>query len=277
MSTVAKSVARRVGIHLFLFFVFVITIVPFLWMISTSFKSSEGIFAFPPKFIPVNPTLEHYKDLFEKVKFLGHFKNSLIIAVSITLLNLFFNSLAGYAFAKYKFPGREKIFTLLLVTMMVPGQVAMMPVFLILKNLGLLNTYLGLIIPGASGVFGIFLMRQFMKTIPNDLIESARIDGCSEFRIFWSIMLPLCKPALATLAIFTFMGAWNEFIWPLIIMTKEEMYTLPVALANLNGQHNTEWGLLMAGSVIIIIPILVTFIALQRYFMKGIVLTGLKG
>lgn len=272
-----KHLVRSVPVHAVLIVGFIATMAPFLWMLSTSFKSSSSIFTYPPQLIPSQFTLAHYKDLFEKIKFLVHFKNSIVIAFSITFLNLFLNSLAGFAFAKYKFPGKEKIFTLLLATMMVPGQVAMMPVFLILKNLGLLNTFLGLIIPGASGVFGIFFMRQFMLSIPNDLMDSARIDGCSEFRIYWNIMLPLCKPAFATLAIFTFMGSWNEFLWPLIIMTKETMYTLPVALANLNGQYNTEWGLLMAGSVVVLVPVLLVFICLQRYFMRGIALTGMKG
>lgn len=277
ISLVSRFFTTSVLIHLFLTLGLIITMVPFIWMLSTSFKSSGAIFAYPPKWIPSPFTLMHYRELFERVKFLTHFKNSLIVATSITILNLFLNSLAGYAFAKYKFLGRDKIFTLLLATMMVPGQVTMMPVFLILKNLGLLNTFSGLIIPGASGVFGIFFMRQFMLTIPNDLIDSARIDGCSEFRIYWNIILPLCKPALATLAIFTFMGSWNEFLWPLIIMTKESMYTLPVALANLNGQYNTEWGLLMAGSVVVILPILLVFISMQRYFLKGIAMTGVTG
>lgn len=255
----------------------VLTLAPFVWMISTSLNTEEGIFSYPPQWIPKVITMSHYKDLFERVKFLVNFKNSLIICFSITLLSLFFNSLAGFAFAKHKFPGREKIFTLLLFTMMVPGQVAMMPVFLILKNLGLLNTYMGLILPAASGVFGIFLMRQFMISIPNDLLDSARIDGCSEFRIFWNIMLPLCRPVIATLALFTFMGAWNDLLWPLIIMTDEKKYTLTVALANLNGQNSTEWGLLMAGSVAVIIPILFIFIILQKQFIRGIALSGVKG
>ncbi|MBI1884225.1 MAG: carbohydrate ABC transporter permease [Chlamydiae bacterium] len=246
-------------------------------MVSTSLKPEEGIFALPPQLIPHPYTFQYYKDLFEKVRFLAFFGNSLFISVSITLLNLILNSLAAYAFAKHKFPGREKIFSLLLLTMMVPGQVCMMPVFLILKNMHLLNTFTGLILPGSTSVFGIFLMRQFMKGIPNEILESARMDGCGELRILWSIVLPLCRPALATMTIFTFMGAWNEFLWPLIIMTKESGYTLPVALANLNGQHNTEWGLLMSGSVIVILPILLLFVFMQRYFVKGMVLSGIKG
>ncbi|MCD6166756.1 carbohydrate ABC transporter permease [bacterium] len=255
----------------------VATVLPFLWMLSTSFKPVEQIFVYPPQWIPHPPILDHFRQLFQQVDFLLHFKNSIIIAAGITFVSLFFSSMAGYAFAKLQFPKREKIFALLLATMMIPGQVTMIPVFLILRNLGLLNTYWGLILPASTSVFGIFLVRQFMRSLPSELIESARIDGCSEFRVYWNIMLPQAMPALATLAIFTFMASWNDFLWPLIVMTKESMYTLPVALANLNGQYNTEWGLLMAGSVVVILPILILFLALQRYFVRGIALTGMKG
>jgi multiple sugar transport system permease protein len=272
-----KELSKSFLLHGLIFIMFFLTLVPFLWMVSTSLKPEEGIFSIPPQIIPWPVTFEYYKDLFEKIKFFVFFGNSLFVALSITGLNLILNSLAAYAFAKHKFPGREKIFTLLLLTMMVPGQVSMMPVFLILKSLHLLNTFTGLIIPGSTSVFGIFLMRQFMKGIPNEILESARMDGCGEFRILWSIVLPLCRPALATMTIFTFMGAWNEFLWPLIIMTKESKYTLPVALANLNGQQNTEWGLLMAGSLVVILPILIMFIMMQKYFVKGMVFSGLKG
>lgn len=268
---------KSIGLHGLVGVLFLLTLTPFLWMLLTSVKPEEGIFSIPPQFIPDELTFGYYKELFQKIHFLNFFANSVFIAVCITLLNLTLNSMAGYAFAKHKFPGREKIFTLLLLTMMVPGQVCMMPVFLILKSLNLLNTFTGLILPGCTSVFGIFLMRQFMKGIPNEILESARMDGCGELRILWSIVLPLCRPALATMTIFTFMGAWNEFLWPLIIMTKESKYTLPVALANLNGQHNTEWGLLMAGSVVVIVPILILFISMQKYFVKGMVFSGLKG
>jgi len=272
-----KELSKSFLLHGVIFIMFFLTLVPFLWMVSTSLKPEEGIFSIPPQIIPWPVTFEYYKDLFEKIKFFVFFGNSLFVALSITGLNLILNSLAAYAFAKHKFPGREKLFTLLLLTMMVPGQVSMMPVFLILKSMNLLNTFTGLIIPGSTSVFGIFLMRQFMKGIPNEILESARMDGCGEFRILWSIVLPLCRPALATMTIFTFMGAWNEFLWPLIIMTKESKYTLPVALANLNGQQNTEWGLLMAGSLVVILPILIMFIMMQKYFVKGMVFSGLKG
>jgi len=267
---------RRVFIHLLLFVGLAITLAPFIWMISTSFKSTESVFTFPPQWIPEHPTIEQYQALFREVNFLQFFKNSIIVAIGITLFSLFLNSLGGYAFAKYRFPGREKIFALLLATMMVPGQITMIPVFLMLKSVGLINSYWGLIIPAGASAFGIFLMRQFITTIPNDLIESARIDGCSEFRIYWSIILPLCKPVLAALGIFTFMGSWNAFLWPLIVMIKENMYTLPVALANLSGQYATKFGLLMAGAVVVVAPVIIVFVLAQRYVIRGVAVTGLK-
>jgi len=270
------TLIRRIFIHLLLFLGLAITLAPFIWMISTSFKSSESVFTFPPQWIPKHPTIEQYQTLFREVNFLQFFKNSVIVAFGITLFSLFLNSLGGFAFAKHKFPGREKIFALLLATMMVPGQITMIPVFLMLKTVGLINSYWGLIIPAGASAFGIFLMRQFITTIPTDLIESARIDGCSEFRIYWTIILPLCKPVIAALGIFTFMGSWNAFLWPLIIMIKENMYTLPVALANLSGQHATKFGLLMAGAVVVVIPVLIVFIIAQRYVIKGVAVTGLK-
>lgn len=270
------TLIRRIFIHLLLFLGLAITLAPFIWMISTSFKSSESVFTFPPQWIPKHPTIEQYQTLFREVNFLQFFKNSVIVAFGITLFSLFLNSLGGFAFAKHKFPGREKIFALLLATMMVPGQITMIPVFLMLKTVGLINSYWGLIIPAGASAFGIFLMRQFITTIPTDLIESARIDGCSEFRIYWTIILPLCKPVIAALGIFTFMGSWNAFLWPLIVMIKENMYTLPVALANLSGQHATKFGLLMAGAVVVVIPVLIVFIVAQRYVIKGVAVTGLK-
>lgn len=267
---------ERFLVHLFLFAGLVMTIAPFVWMLSTSFKSGGGIFSYPPQWIPHDPTFEWYRQLFRDVDFLLHFKNSLIVSISTTFLNLFLCSLAGYAFAKLRFFGRDRIFGILIATLMIPGQISMIPVFLFLKQLGLLNSYWGLIIPSSVGIFGIFLIRQFMLTIPDDLIEAARIDGCSEFRIYWNIILPLCKPVLATLGIFTFMGSWNDFLWPLIVMIGQERYTLPVALANLNGQYTTKFGLLMAGAVVVVVPVILVFIFAQKYVIKGIATTGLK-
>ncbi|EKD69611.1 MAG: hypothetical protein ACD_47C00065G0002 [uncultured bacterium] len=253
------------------------TLLPFVWMLSTSFKDTSEIFTKSPVFIPKTPTLQNYRELFVRVDFLMHFLNSVIVATGVTFLSLLVNALAAFAFAKLNFAGREKLFALLLLTMMVPGQVTMMPVFIILKSLGLLNSYLGLIIPGCASIFAIFMLRQFMRDIPDELIDAARIDGCSDFRVFFNIVLPLCKPALVTLLIFNFMGAWNEFLWPLIVMIKEERYTLPVALANLNGQFGTDWGILMAGSVVVVAPVIIVFLIAQKHYIEGITAGAVKG
>jgi len=250
---------------------------PFIWMVSTAFMPRDLIYAWPPRWLPIPPTLEHFYDLFDRIPFARNFLNSVIVTGGITVLSLLVNALAGFAFAKYMFPGRDRLFVILILTMMIPGQVTMIPVFLLLKTIGLLNSPLGLIIPAASSVFGIFLMRQFMMGLPDAYLESARIDGCSEWRIFWVIALPLSKPVLAALAIFTFMAAWSDFLFPLIVLHEERMYTLPVALANLNGQHNTEWGLLMAGALLVILPIAAVFLFMQRRFVEGITFTGIKG
>lgn len=264
------------GVHFLLAIAAAATLMPFFWMISTSFKNGGGLFTYPPTWIPRAPTLQWYAQLVREVNFLVHFRNSVFVSVAITVLSLFVNSMAGYAFAKHRFRHRDKIFSFLLATMMVPGQLTMIPVFLLLKKMGFLNSFLGLIVPVCANVFGIFLIRQFMMSIPNDLIESARIDGCSEFRIYWSVVLPLCKPVLATLSIFTFIGSWNDFLWPLIVMVREDGYTLPVALANLNGQHPTDFGLLMAAATVVVLPVLVVFLAAQKYVIRGIATTGLK-
>ena len=184
--------------------------------------------------------------------------------------------MAGYAFAKYRFRGRDPLFKLLIASMVIPPQVTMLPLFLLLNKMGLINTYMGVIIPGMAGIFGIFLIRQFAMSIPDSLIEAARIDGATDFRIYRSIILPLCKPILITLAIFTFMGTWNDFLWPLIVMTDDSMYTLPVAIANLSLEHVQDTELMMAGSVMTVAPVLVLFAAVQKYYMSGIMAGGLK-
>ena len=255
----------------------ILTLIPFLWMLSTSLKPDADITAMPPQWIPRRLTLEHYEQLLAVTSFLRSFGNSLLVAGGATFLGVLINGMAGYAFAKFRFPGRERLFALLLATMMVPGQVTMMPVFMLLKELGLLNSYAGLIVPLSSSVFSIFLIKQFMETIPDELLEAARIDGCSELGILFRIVLPMSKPVLATVALFTFMAAWNEFLWALIVMLDETRYTLPVALANLNGQHGTAWGLLMAGSVVVILPVVAVFLAMQKYYVRGIATSGLKG
>ena len=268
----------RTLLFLFLCFAAILTLLPFIWMLSTSFKRPDAIFTIPPQWIPETPVLDNFKTLFQEVNFFRCIINSLVVSTLATIANLFINSMAGFAFAKYKFKGREKMFTFLLATMMVPAQVAMIPVFLLLKSLGLLNSYLGLIIPGSSSVFAIFLMRQFMMSIPNDYIESARIDGCNEWQIYLKLILPLSKPVIATLTIFNFMGCWNDFLWPLIVMFDENMYTLPVALASLSGgAHEADYGILMAGAMVVVVPIVIVFLLMQRHYIKGISMTGLKG
>ncbi|MCD6267785.1 MAG: carbohydrate ABC transporter permease [Thermotogaceae bacterium] len=272
-----NNVFLQIVVHAILLIGAFTMLLPFIWMVSTSFKPSSEIYVFPPRWIPKNPTLKNYVDLFSSINFGRPFLNTVIVASSITFLSVLLSSMAGYAFAKFRFKGRDKLFFLILTTLMVPGQMTMIPVFLLLRYLGLLNTYTGLILPGAVSAFNIFFMRQFIITIPNDLIEAARIDGARESYIFFKIILPLSKPALTTISIFTFTGSWNSFLWPLIVAQDERMYTLPVAVSVLAGQYGENIAIQMAGSCIVITPILIFFLFAQRYFIKGIALTGLKG
>ena len=267
------------------------TIVPFLWMISTSLKPEPEIFRFPPVWLPSVWKWDNYAKAMTAAPFARYFLNTVIYAVGITASNLLFCSMAAYAFARLRFPGRNLLFILVLGTMMIPAQVTMVPVFIMLKRWpllggndvlgagghGLLNTYTGLILPGAVGAFGIFLLRQFFMTLPRELEDAARIDGCSEAGIYWRIILPLSKPAMATLGIFTFTAAWNEFLWPLLIMSKDSMKTLQVGLQVFQTQYTTTWDLLMAGTVVVTIPVLIIFLFGQRYFTRGIALSGMKG
>lgn len=273
----AKQVGAQVGLNTLAAGGAVAMALPFIWMLSTSFKPEAEVFRFPPRFIPESITIANYVSLFSRLNFTRYFVNTSLVAISITAMGLFINSLAGYAFAKIRFMGRDRLFVAILATMMVPGSVTVIPAFLLIKSLGMVNTYAGLILPGLASAFGIFLMRQFISTIPDELIEAAQIDGASEFWIFAHIILPLAKPALATLGLFTFMGSWNNFFWPLIIATDERMYTLPVAIAVLSGQHGGEFALQMAGATVVVMPILAIFLLLQRYYVSGIALTGMKG
>ncbi len=271
-----NTLFNKLLLYTFLFISFVTMVFPFFWMLLSSVKPREELLAYPPQFYTLRPTLEYYKQLFTLVPMHRYLFNSLFVAFCVTVTNLFLSSLAGYAFAKHKFPGRNTLFLIVLGSMMVPWQVNIIPSFIIVKKLGWLNSFYGLIIPAMVNAFGIFLMRQIISTIPDELIDAAHIDGCSEFFIFRKIILPLSKSGLATLAIFTFMSQWNNFVWPLIIIHKSEMRTVPLALAVLNSQFGNNFGLLMAGSTVAIVPMLLAFIFLQRYFVKGIVFTGLK-
>lgn len=280
----------------------ILFVAPFAWLISASFQPISTIFANPPTWIPGNPTIAGYKGflnvghLTKAQQGQGHgdwrwFANSAFVAIMITALQTFFNALCAYTFAKRTFPGRNVIFVLFLGTMMVPGQVTLIPNYIIIQHIpffggndwlgngghGWLDSYWGLIMPGVVSAFGIFLLRQYMLTIPDDLLDAARIDGASEFRIFWSVVLPLCMPALAANAIFTFQGAWEDFFWPLIILSSPDRITAPVGLALFVVQNKTSWNLLFAGSVIATLPMILVFIVFQRHFVKGIAVTGLKG
>lgn len=255
----------------------VLMITPFLWMVSTAIKSESQIFAWPPQWIPIPAHFENFVKMWGVAAFANYFLNSWIVAGIGTIVVLFFGSLAGFAFAKYEFPARNIIFMIILTTLMIPGQVTLIPVFLIVKTLGWLNSYPGLIVPGLANVFALFLMRQFMQTIPNDLLDAARIDGCSEFRIYGQIILPLAKPIIATLGIFVFMGYWNDLFWPLIITSQDKMKTLQLGLSLLKtGYGTTRWNILMAGTTLGSVPIIIVFLFLQRFFIQGIALTGLK-
>lgn len=267
---------QSAALHLVMLLGLAVTLLPFWWMVMASFMPAGEASTFPPRFWPSSWSPEHYLRLWERLQIGRYFLNSLVLAGGVTLVSLLVNSLAGYAFAKYAFKGKNAIFGLLLSSLVIPGQVTMLPVFLLLKHMGLLNSYLGIIIPGAASIFGIFLIRQYLQGVPDSLIEAARIDGAGDLRIYWTIILPLAKPILVTLALFTFMGTWNDFLWPLIVLNRQEMYTLPVAIANLMGEHAPDPELMMAGAVVTILPILVLFLALQKYYIQGILMGGLK-
>lgn len=253
-----------------------LTILPLLWMFSASFMPNGEATAAGLRVVPTRVTLEHYRALFTRLNLARDLANSAVLAGTVTIISLLLNSMAGYAFAKFRFAGRDRVSRLLLAALVIPGQVAMLPLFLLLREMGCVNSYWGVIIPGMASIFGIFLIRQYALSIPDSLLDAARIDGAGEWRIYRSLVLPACKPILVTLAIFTFMGSWNDFLWPLIVLTDSDMYTLPVALANLVGEHVQDTELMMAGSVLTILPVVVLFTALQRYYIEGIMSGGLK-
>ncbi len=254
-----------------------VTLCPLLWMLSVSFMSAGEANASPPPFLPEHATLENYRALFSYTGMARCFANSLLLATLATLLSLVFNVTAGYAFAKLSFAGRDRLFKVLLGALIIPAQVAMIPLFLMLKNMGLVNTYVGVLIPSMANVFGIFLVRQYALSIPNELLEAARVDGAGELRVFVSIVLPTLGPILVTLAIFAFLGSWNDFLWPLIVLTDDDLHTLPVALASLSREHVQDSEMMMAGSVITVLPVLVLFLVLQRYYIQGLLAGSVKG
>jgi multiple sugar transport system permease protein len=254
-----------------------LTLAPLLWMLSASLMPPGEASSVPPPLWPSRPTLVHYRELFARLDLLRYTRNSALLAGAITALSLLLNAMAGYAFAKLAFPGREALFRLLLAALVIPGQVTTLPLFLMIRELGLVNGYAGVVIPGLASIFGIFLVRQYALGIPDSILDAGRADGAGELRIFRSLALPLCVPVLVTLALLTFLGAWNDFLWPLIVLSRDDLYTLPVALANLAGEHALDTELMMAGAVVTVLPVVVLFLALQRYYLAGIISGGVKG
>ncbi|MFY1669730.1 carbohydrate ABC transporter permease [Plantactinospora sp. WMMB334] len=266
-----------VVLHVVLVVGLLVMVGPFLWMLVSSFKSESEIRRLPPTWWPEQLTLANYQELFGRLDYPTYFFNSALVAVLVTIGNVVLCSAVGYALTKLRFPGRRALFGLVLGAVMVPSMVTFVPLFVLIANLGLGNTYAALVLPFLAWALGAFLMRQFMLSIPDELIESARVDGAGELRIFVRIVLPLCRPALAALAILGFLASWNNFLWPLVVATTEDKYTLPVALALYSvGQNQTNFGLLLAGSVVVVLPVLIVFIVLQRHFVRGIATTGLK-
>jgi multiple sugar transport system permease protein len=267
---------RRILLYVALLVGAAIALVPLLWMVSASLMPTGDASAYPPRLFPRTITFEHYRALFTRLNVGQSLVNSIIIAVAVTGLSLFINGMAGYAFAKLRFRRRDETFHALTLGLLIPTQVAMLPLFLLLKELHLVNTYWGVIIPGLASIFGIFLVRQYALAIPDDLLDAARMDGASELRIFWSVVLPVIRPILATLSIWTFLATWNDFLWPLVVLSDSRRYTLPVALAGLVGEHVQDTELMMAGAVVTVIPVLVVFLALQRYYIRGVTAGSVK-
>ncbi|MFE7509082.1 carbohydrate ABC transporter permease [Promicromonospora sp. NPDC057488] len=250
---------------------------PLLWMIVSSVKPEGEIRQFPPTLLPEQFTWSNYTELFATLDFPRFFANSVVVALVVTVGSVLFSAMVGYALAKLDFPGRRVLFLLIMGTLMVPGMVTFVPLFVLVANLDLINTYAALILPFLAAPFGVFLMRQFMLDIPDELLDAARVDGAGEFRTFFAVVLPQTKPALATLGILTFLGSWNNFLWPLVAVQSADKYTLPVALALYStGQNTVQYGLLVAGATVIVLPILIVFLALQRHIVQGIATTGLK-
>lgn len=271
------SRTRSILLHLVLMILAFMAAAPLLWMVSASLMQTGEANTSPPPLLPSHPTLEHYRALFTSLS-LGHYLlNSVIIAVGGTFAGVFIMAMAGYAFAKLRFPGRQGVFRALLAGMVIPGQVAMLPMFLMLREMGLINTLFGAMIPVLAPIYGIFLVRQYAQSIPDDLIDAARIDGAGEFLIFRKVVLPTIAPVLATLGVFAFLSSWNDFMWPLIVLSDDSRYTLPVALANLAGEHVLDVELMMGGAVVTIFPVFIAFLFLQRYYIQGIMTGSVKG
>ena len=267
----------QAGYYIISILLAVLALIPFLWMISTSLKSRGALMSIPIERIPAEPTLDAYTEVFSRFPFLRTIGNSLFISVAFTLITLVSASMAAFAFAKLRFRGSGVILSIYIATMMIPTQVTMIPLFVVMNRLGLIDSYASVILPSMFKPFAVFLLVQQMKTIPNDYLDAARIDGAGLFHIYFRVALPLCIPTLATLAVTTFMESWNDYLWPLLMLTDRNKMTLPIALSTLNGQYNTEYNVLMAGSLISMIPIIIIYIAAQKQFKAGLMAGGIKG
>jgi multiple sugar transport system permease protein len=254
----------------------VIAVVPFLFVISSSLKETIALFSYPPQWIPKHPTLVNYRTLIHDNPYFRWLMNTFIVAGSVTVIKVVIDSMAGYAFAKMNFPGRNGLFVVVLLTLMIPFSATLIPLFIIVRNFHLTNTYWGLILPALANPIGIFMMRQFIESLPSDLEKSARLDGCNEFQIYWRIILPLVRPGMVVLGVFLFMTQWTSYLWPLVISTKPEMYTLTVGIQSLNSLFTVDWGVLSAGAVLSMLPLIIVFLFLQRYFIAGSIAGALK-
>ena len=273
-----NSAVKVIGTYLVLSAIALLMLFPLLWLVGTAFKSpTEDIFSFPPQIFPASPTFDNFLTVWDTYPFGQYLYNSAVVAFLAVGLNLLLCSLAAYPLARLNFRGREFIFALVLATIMIPFQIVMIPLYILAVNLGLRNTYLGIVLPNLTSAFGIFLLRQALQAVPLELEEAARIDGCSELGIWWNIMIPAIRPALFTLTIFVFIGSWSDFLWPLIVLDDPDYYTLPLAVANLADSFSLDWRLVAAGSVISIAPILLLFLFLQKYIVPTDVGSGVKG
>ncbi|MCA0208343.1 MAG: carbohydrate ABC transporter permease [Proteobacteria bacterium] len=268
---------RRWSVTLLAAFVTLLTVAPLLWMVSVSFMAPGEAAQFPPPLLPETPSLENYRTLFGTFGIGRFLANSLLVSTLATGLALLFTIPAGYAFAKLRFKGRDATFRLLVAALVVPGQIGMLPLFLELKAMGLVNSYAGALIPWLAGIFGIFLVRQYCLSIPDEMLEAARIDGASEGQILRRVVLPILTPIIVTLALFVFLGSWNDFMWPLIVLADQDLYTLPVALAAMSREHVQDNELMMAGAVVTTLPVLILFLALQRFYLSGLLTGSVKG
>ena len=271
-----KKITSKTIIHTILILVSLLSIFPFIWLTSTSLKGlGEDIFAYPPKLIPVDFSWQNYIDVWGKVDFMAYFWYSVIVAALTVILNLILSSLAAYPLARMNFRGKKVVFFAILATIMIPFQAIMLPVYIITLKLHLIDSvnrvmgYIGLVMPFAVSAFGIFLMRQAFLKVPREVEEAAIVDGCNVYQMFWRVVIPMVKPTLAVLAVFTFIGSWGEFLWPSIMLTRDSMYTLPVGINNLQGMFSSNWRFIAAGSIISTVPIIIFFLAMQRFFISG--------